>query len=384
MNYVVILIGVFIALPSMGQKKQADLIRQLETKRITLSDGSKITPAGNSVDLGGMPVNLAVSHSGKIMAIGNIGQIAPSIQLLDLKTDRIISDLSTSNGQFLKFSYNDKFLYALSGNDNKILKYSVSSNGMILNDSIEIGDKFSGNIFTVGIEADERSNRLYVITKGENSLYVVDLKKKLVLKKLDLGGIGYNCILDKYSSTLFVSLWDASEILLINTISMQIMKAIRVGENPNDMVQSSNGKFLYVANAKDKSVSVIDLTQQDVVSVLDANLYKDDPPGIAANALEISEDDRRLYFVNPDNNCLAVFDLTRSGATRPIGFIPVGWNPTSVKVIKRNIYVANGRGFGFEGKKGTMSIIPEPGPEDLGVLTTITYRNTLTKKESAN
>jgi WD40 repeat protein len=384
MNYVVTLFVVLSAMTSMGQKKQADLIRQLETKRITLPNGSKITPAGNSLELGEMPLNLAVSHSEKLMAIANSGKNLPSLQLLDLKTDKIISNLQTSNVDALAFSYNDKFLFALSGNNNKILKYSVSSNELILNDSIIIGDKSSGNISTVGIEADERSNRLYVITKGENSLYVVDLKKKLVLKKLDLGGIGNNCMLDKYSSTLFVSLWDASKILLINTISMQIMKAIRVGENPNKMVQSGDGKFLYVANSKDKSVSVIDLTQQDVVNILDANLYKNDPSGIAANALEISEDDRRLYVVNPENNCLAVFDLTRSGATRPIGFIPVGWNPTSVKVVKRKIYVANGRGFGSEGKKGTMSIIAEPGPEDLGVLTTITYRNTPNKKESEN
>ncbi|MGZ5245902.1 MAG: beta-propeller fold lactonase family protein [Flavitalea sp.] len=415
MKYTITLLALLLTIATTAQKKQAALIRQLESNRVTLPNGWKLTPAGKSLPLGDLPLNLAVSNAEKYMAVTNNGQSVQSVQLIDLKTDKIISTAIIPKSWYgLKFSYDDKFLYASGGNDNRILKYSVSSNGLALVDSIILGDKWPNKISPAGIEVDEKTNRMYVVTKEDNSLYVIDLKKKLILKKLDLGAEAYSCILDKYSSTLFVSVWGGDRVLLINTISLDILKSIPVGDNPNEMAQSSNGRFLYVSNANDNSVSVIDLSQQRVLEVLDAAMYSDAPPGSTTNGLALSKDGSRLYIANADNNCLAVFDVTRPGASRAIGFIPVGWYPTSVKVVNRKIYVANGKGFSSKANpngpnparrrqqvtyqkgdlkkekeveyigglfKGTMSIIPEPTPEDLGVFSTITYRNTPYKKE---
>lgn len=415
MKYTVTLFALFITLSAISQKKQAALIRELESNRVTLPNGWKLTPAGKSLPLGDLPLNLAVSHSEKYMAVTNNGQSVQSVQLIDLKTDKLISTAIIPKSWYgLKFSYDDKFLYASGGNDNRILKYSVSSKGLSLVDSIILGEKWPNKISPAGIEVDEKSNRMYVVTKEDNSLYVIDLKQKMILKKLELGGEGYSCMLDKFSSTLFVSVWGADKVLLINTISLDVLKSIPVGDNPNEMTQSSNGRFLYVSNANDNSVSIIDLSQQRVLEVLDAGMYSDAPPGSTTNGLALNEDGSRLYIANADNNCLAVFDVTRPGASRAIGFIPVGWYPTSVKVVNRKIYVANGKGFSSKANpngpnpakrreevtyqkgdlkkvkeveyigglfKGTMSIIPEPSQEDLGVYSTITYRNTPYKKE---
>lgn len=415
MKYTLTLLALFITCSAFAQKKQAALIRQLESNRVTLPNGWKLTPAGKSLPLGDLPLNLAVSNSEKYMAVTNNGQSVQSIQLLDLKSDKMISTMVIPKSWYgLKFSYDDKFLYASGGNDNRILKYSVSPKGLSLVDSIILGDKWPNKISPAGIEVDEKANRMYVVTKEDNSLYVIDLKQKIVLRKLALGGEGYSCMLDKFSSTLFVSVWGADKVLLISTISMDVLKTIPVGDNPNEMTQSSNGRFLYVSNANDNSISIIDLSQQRVLEVLDAAMYSDAPPGSTTNGLALSEDGSRLYIANADNNCLAVFDVTRPGASRAIGFIPVGWYPTSVKVVNRKIYVANGKGFSSKANpngpnparrreevtyqkgdlkkvqeveyigglfKGTMSIIPEPSPEDLGVYSTITYRNTPYKKE---
>lgn len=415
MKYTLTLLALFITCSAFAQKKQAALIRQLESNRVTLPNGWKLTPAGKSLPLGDLPLNLAVSNSEKYMAVTNNGQSVQSIQLLDLKLDKIISTVVIPKSWYgLKFSYDDKFLYASGGNDNRILKYSVSPKGLSLVDSIILGDKWPNKISPAGIEVDEKANRMYVVTKEDNSLYVIDLKQKIILRKFALGGEGYSCMLDKFSSTLFVSVWGADKVLLISTISMDVLKTIPVGDNPNEMTQSSNGRFLYVSNANDNSVSIIDLSQQRVLEVLDAAMYSDAPPGSTTNGLALSEDGSRLYIANADNNCLAVFDVTRPGASRAIGFIPVGWYPTSVKVVNRKIYVANGKGFSSKANpngpnparrreevtyqkgdlkkvqeveyigglfKGTMSIIPEPSPEDLGVYSTITYRNTPYKKE---
>ncbi|MBS1934675.1 MAG: hypothetical protein JST96_11805, partial [Bacteroidetes bacterium] len=127
------------------------------------------------------------------------------------------------------------------------------------------------------------------------------------------------------------------------------------------------------------------------------------------NALALSEDDKRLYVANADNNCVAVFDVSIPGKSKSKGFIPVGWYPTAVKVIGKKVFVANGKGFsslanpfgpnpvqkkqqvnyqgGDKAKlkevqyigglfKGTLSIFNEPGEADLAKYSALVYENT--------
>lgn len=143
-------------------------------------------------------------------------------------------------------------------------------------------------------------------------------------------------------------------------------------------------------------------------------LYPNAPTGSSANALTLSEDDKTLYIANADNNCLAVFDVSQYGNSISKGFIPVGWYPTSVKVIGKNIFVANGKGFtshanpygpdpykkrgqlGFQLgllkdakstqyigglMKGTLSIIQQPTDAQLATYSKAVYKNTPYNKE---
>jgi YVTN family beta-propeller protein len=106
-----------------------------------------------------------------------------------------------------------------------------------------------------------------------------------------------------------------------------------------------NGKQLYVANAGDNSVSVIDIAARKELEVLNAALFPDAPTGSASNGLALSEDQKTLYVANADNNCLAVFDVNKPGFSKSKGFIPTGWYPTNVKVVGKKIFVSNGKGF---------------------------------------
>ena len=52
-------------------------------------------------------------------------------------------------------------------------------------------------------------------------------------------------------------------------------------------------------------------------------------------------------MANADANNLAVIDVSRRGQSRSLGFIPVGWYPTSVRMSAEadRILVANGKGL---------------------------------------
>ena len=387
---------------------------------ILLPNGWSLTPAGHSLTLGDLPLNIAVSASGKWAAVTNNGQSTQTLQLIDVAAEKVVDSVVIPKSWLgLAFSMDNKFLYASGGNDNCILQYAVNAgvvdgHRLTLKDSFSLGKKWPEKISPAGLDIDDRRKLLYVVTKENNSLYIVDLSTKAIVQRLDLGGEGYTCKLSRDRKELYISCWGCDKVLIFDTEGRTFSGEISVGDNPNDLCLTRNGRWLFVANANDNSVSVIDLRQRRVVETLNAALYADAPPGSTTNALALSGDEKTLYVANADNNCLAVFDVREPGECRSKGFIPVGWYPTAVRTIGKKIWVANGKGFSSMANpggpspvsrkqqvnyqkgdlkktapvqyiaglfKGTMSIIAEPNEQELGIYSRQVYRNTPYTKE---
>jgi DNA-binding beta-propeller fold protein YncE len=336
----------------------------LEKNRIQLPNGWSLSPVGKSIPLGDLPLNMAVSNSKKLMAVTNNGQSTQSIQLIDVKGEKVLDSIIIAKSWVgLKFSADEKFLYASGGNDNCILKYAVLNNKLVLKDSLILGKPWPVKISPTGLDVDDNRNLLYVTTKENNSLYVIDLKTKKIVHQVALGAEAYTCKLSPDKKELYISCWGAGKVAIFNTSLNKIVGEVKVGSNPNDFCISKNGKFLFVANANDNTVSVINLKLRKVVEVLNTALYPDAPTGSTTNAVALSDDEKLLYIANADNNCLAVFEVSKPGFSSSKGFIPVGWYPTAVKVIGRKIYVANGKGFtSYANPKG-----PNPASKAMNV-----------------
>ena len=384
-------------------------------KQVTLPNGWKLSPAGRSLPLGDLPLNIAVSPSKQLIAVTNNGQSVQSIQLIDTKNERILDNVVIPKSWYgLAFSADEKFLYASGGNDNWILKYAITNRKLQLKDSIQLGKKWPVPISPSGIAIDDASQTLYVVTKENNSLYLVNLRTKQIIQRDSLGAEAYACLLSPDKKELYISLWGGRKVLIFGVAQRKMIAEISVGDHPNELLLTKNGQYLFVANANDNSVSVIDVKQRKVLEVLNAALYPNAPAGSTSNGLALSADERSLYIANADNNCLAVFDVTIPGRSKSKGFIPVGWYPTNVKVINKKLFVSNGKGFSSFANpngpnpirrtqnviyqkgdsaankkteyigglmKGTMSIIDEPNDERLSLYSTQVYANTPYTKE---
>ena len=403
-------------LPSRAQESKEDLLK----KKVILPNGWTLTPAGHALQLGDLPLNIAVSSSGRYAAVTNNGQSTQTIQLIDIAGENVLDSVIIPKSWLgLKFSADGKYLYASAGNDNQILKYAVNGqpgaggHALALTDSIILGKRWPEKISPAGLEIDDKRGLLYVVTKENNSLYIADLKTKSVLQRIDLGGEGYTCKLSRDKKELYISCWGCDKLLIFDTEKRSFSGGIAVGDNPNDICITKNNHWIFVANANDNSVSVIDIRNRKVVETLNAALYPDAPPGSTTNALALSDDEKTLYVANADNNCLAVFDVHEPGSASSKGFIPVGWYPTAVQVIGKKIWVANGKGFTSLANplgpnpiarrqevnyqqgdvkhqpvqyiaglfRGTMSIIPEPDDKLLGDYSTLVYQNTPYSKD---
>src|SRR5215204_4068005 len=216
--------------------------------QVLLPNGWSLSPAGRSLPLGDLPLNLAVSSSSNLIAVTNNGQSTQSIQLIDTKNEKILDRVIIPKSWYgLKFSSHDQFLYASGGNDNRILKYRVSNNKLILADSIILGSKWPVAISPAGLDIDDARQILFVVTKENNALYVINLKTKQKTDSLTVGGEGFTCLLSPDKKELYISCWGCDKVLIFDTWKKKITAEIKVGDNPNELCLNKKGTLLFVA-----------------------------------------------------------------------------------------------------------------------------------------
>lgn len=328
------------------------------TGQVLLPNGWKLSPAGTSLPLGDLPLNIQLSSSGRYLAVTNNGQSTQSLQLIDPKHQKQFDSKVLGKSWYgIAFSHDEHTLYASGGNDNVILKFGIANDKLNLPDTIKLGEAWPKNkICPTGLAVNKSNTRLYTVTKEDSALYIIDPVKKTIADKLKLGAEAYSCILSPDEKTLYISLWGDDKVAMYDIATKKLTK-IYTGSHPNELLLNKKGTLLFVANANDNSVSIINTANHKILETVSTALYPTKLTGSTTNGFALSSNEKTLYIANADNNCLAVFDVSKPGSSRSLGFIPVGWYPTNVKVLGHKILVSNGKGF---------SSMPNPkGPQPL-------------------
>ena len=379
-----------------------------QTQQVLLPNGWKLSPAGTYLQLGDLPLNIQLSASGKLLAVTNNGQSTQSVQLIDPVNQKLLDEKILGKSWYgLAFSRDEKKLYVGGGNDNFILAFNIKNNKIGTADTLKLGKPWPADkICTTGIAVNKSNTILYTVTKEDSALYVIDLNTHKVISKTKLQAEAYSCILSPDEKTLYISIWGGQQVDVYN-IASQSISSINCGSHPNEMLLNKKGTRLFVANANDNSVSIINTNTQKVTETIATALYPTQLTGSTTNGLALSADEKTLFIANADNNCLAVFDVSLPGNSKSMGFIPVGWYPTNVKVLGTKIIVSNGKGFtsmanpqgpqpvrkadnsGYQKGavnskeqyigglfKGTLSFINVPGAGQLKTYTKQVYANT--------
>jgi len=412
-RYKTLIVLIWLSLISVVSPVNGQSLKEIEANRASLPNGWKLTPVGKMLPVGDLPLNIAVSPSGKMLAVTNNGQSDQGIQLIDPENMTVLDSVVTAKSWLgLTFSRDGKYLYASGGNDNWIMRYQIDNKKMVPFDTLVIGKPWPEKISIAGIAVDDNQQILYAVTTENHSLYTFDLKAKKVKDQFKLGGEGYTCLLSNDGKNLYITCWGCDKVLIFDTQKQKMAGSIQVGDNPNDLGITHDGKYLFVANANDNSVSVISLEQKRVIEILNSALYPNSPSGSTTNSLALSENEKTLYIANADNNCLAVFDVSLPGKSFSKGFIPTGWYPTCVRVLKNTIFVSNGKGLSSKANplgpspkkeevthhadlnkkskvqyigglfRGTLQAIQNPKDDQLSIYSQSVYNNTPYNKET--
>lgn len=368
-----------------------------------LPNGWKLTPAGKKIEVGELPLNLILTKDGKYAITSNSATKENTLSVVDLKDGKEIQrDTISQTWRGLVFNQDDSNLYVSGGNKNLIYIFDFNQGKLTLSDSIIIGQPFpKDKISITGLDYLPSKNLLLAATRLDNALYICDVKTKKVLRKLRFEGECYDVKINHAETYAYVSIWGKSSIAEIDLSNFAITNIIEVGPHPCEILISKNDDRLFVADANTNSVSVVDLNTKKEIEKINSALKPNAPLGSTPNAICFNNDETVLIIANADNNYLALFDIREKNKSQPMGFIPVGWYPTSVKTLPDNeIVVANGKGFtsypnplgpvpiknGRSGRdnnqyiafliKGTLSIIDYPNREELNNYTAKVYSNT--------
>ncbi len=197
-------------------------------------------------------------------------------------------------------------------------------------------------------------------------------------------------------------------ISVIDTSRNGVVATIDVGLHPTGMALSPSGNRVYVTNANSDTVSVIDTATDTLTNTLHVGRTgagRVPVLGSAPNAVAVSSDGRTLFVANAAQNAVAVVDADAKAAERGEdgdrdeegdeasavrGLIPTGWYPTAVALVAggRQLFIASGYGFGsiaptdppgagrsYQDRKGVVSILEVPGRRELEQFTRLVHRN---------
>jgi DNA-binding beta-propeller fold protein YncE len=361
-----------------------------------------LDPVGKQVRLGDFPVNVAVDPSGKYAAVLHSGYGPHEIIVVDIGAGKVVSHTALAEAFYgLAFSADGRRIYA-SGAGKEVVHAFDFSRGMLSNqttfplrDAKERGVPsglvvhpdgerlWSANVLghsvtelkldrstgTAQVSREfELADRSTAPATGEGDP-LRDVDDEAITKRAralleavnSTAPYPYACVVDAKRHRLYVSLWGLAGVGVIDLDSGSVTARWAVQDHPNEMLLSRNGKFLFVANANRNTVSVLDAETGRVTETLVAELEPDSPPGSTPNSLALSPDEGLLFVANANINAVAVFDVREPGRSRSMGFIPVGWYPTSVRVTPdgKHLLVANGKGLASRANRYG----PQPGNE---------------------
>lgn len=351
----------------------------------------RLTPAGATLPLGDLPLNMALSADGRTLAVTNNGFSRQFVSVIDVSRNKIVQELPMAKSFFgLCFHPDGRSLYASGGADDQILVWRQQGDTLRAVSAIPLVKEKNQKLIPFGLAITPDGRQLFVAESSSGTLSLVDMAQNTWQRRVAVGTFPYDVRYVAASGKIYVSLWGGAAVAVVDANSFQLVRTIPVGDHPNMMLLDRQSARLFVACANTDEVCVIDTRSDQLLDRINLQPYPGAPFGSTPNGLALSADQKTLYVANATNNDVAVIDVSGRSGHQVKGLIPVGWYPTAVACIQHTLYVANGKGMiskpnpkgpgPYSGRKGNLeyianlfngvlSIVAEPDERTLAAFT---------------
>ncbi len=346
-----------LAIVTLAVYSRSDVLLKPGAK-VTLPNGWRISPAGELLRTGDQVIDFAVSPDGaKVIAV-HAGYNAHGLAVIDRRTARITQSVDLDSAWLgMAWANNELFVSGGTGNTARpfqphILAFRYAAGILTRDPSSDLMDDLPvTNTYWSGLAIDSRNGRLYAGNQGNGTgptaVSVFDTESHKPAGRAPVEVNPHALVLSRDGRTLYVSNWASASVSLIDTNSLKVRRVIEMGKNPGAMQLAADGR-LFVACANADAVYVIDTKTDIVVERISTTLSPQAPEGSTPNALALDSNRHLLYIANADNNDVAVVDVSRPGLSTVRGFIPTAWYPSAVALSPdgSTLYIGSGKGLG--------------------------------------
>lgn len=315
---------------------------------ILMPNGWSIHPHGQQLSLeSDLPIRMEWHPGGRYLAIQHAGYRSHQIVILDTAVDQVAAILpipKTWSG--LAWSPDGRRLYVSGGVDDVIHVFSFDPETAAAEEltALPVGDPEALDV-PAGMQVAP-DGTLWLVTHRAEQLLALDTHSG-TFEAIDLpeGSMPFECRVSPSGDAVYVSLWGLARVWAVSTATRALVHSVDTDPHPSEMTVSPDGARLFVSNANDNTVTVVDPRSGTVEETISSALYPVAPPGSTPDSICLVFDGQVLLIANADNNNCAVIDVSQRGRARSMGFIPVGLYPTSVRAsAEGRVYVANGKG----------------------------------------
>jgi YVTN family beta-propeller protein len=244
-----------------------------------------------------------------------------------------------------------------------VLRLSWTNGQLVPQTGLAIPGLAEKDRFIAGLGLDRDGNLLALNLEGD-TLYRLDVASGRVLASVNLGYRPFQLALSPDGARVAVANWGDESVSLLDEADLRERARIPVGIHPTDLAFAPDGR-LFVANAGSNNVSVV--ANDHVTETIATSLHAGDPVGTTPNALAISSDGARLYVANADNNDIAVIDIHDAGHSHVLGFIPTGWYPSALALTPDGTRLVVGIAKGLGSRANAPALLP-PEPDESSFL----------------
>jgi YVTN family beta-propeller protein len=351
-----------------SQRGPRDRVGPLPDGGFRLNSFWRLAPVGRQVPLDTLPMSTALSPDGRYLLALNGGYNPPSVTVLDARNGDVLGNTRVPDGWLgLAFSAKGDRVYVGGGSQAAVFELAFADGKLSLARTFEVtpkkkraDDDFVGD---VAISPDGRL--LYAAELYRNDVAVINPQSGMVINRFKTGRRPYRIVFHPDGQSFFVSLWADGSVGHYQTANGEPLMRLPVASHPTDMVwrpgapagtepgepggggEPPYAARLFVAAANTNSVYAIGVTsgkRLSVVEVINLAMSPRQPLGMTPSALALSPDGKRLFVACSDANVAGVVDLSED-RSRVEGFIPTGWYPTAVRVLRSGaVAILNGKG----------------------------------------
>jgi DNA-binding beta-propeller fold protein YncE len=376
---------------------------------ILLPNQWSLKPAGKQIKLDDFPIQVALHPKGLWAAVLHAGFSDHEIVVVDLKDEKVLSRVIVPQTFYgIAFDRDGDELFASGGEYEVVHRYDFGDGYLSGHRAIRVA-KDNETFVPAGLATSMDDKTLFVAGGWGHALAAVSLEDMAQVKRLEFGNDSYPYAVlpTPDGERLFVSLWGKAAVAVVDLKAWAIDDTWSTEAHPTEMALSPDADRLFVACANSNKVTIIDSESGRSTETISTALYPQAPNGSTPNSLALSPDGKVLFVANADNNNVAVFNTSEPGESRSMGFIPVGWYPTSVRfnAQDKRIYVANGKGLMSSSNaqgpnpnrdppasvrqyiggllRGTLSVIDSPSPNQMARYSEAAYRASPLKPDFA-